>query len=45
VHLVAASPAPSYSRIVSIMSSMSRWVAGERIDRGSTGSATCRSTG
>src|SRR5215472_13168342 len=42
---VAASPAPSYSRMVSTMSSMSRCTAAVRSDAGSTRSATFRSTG
>src|SRR3989338_2895789 len=41
----AASPAPSYSRMVSIMSSMSRCVSGARMASSGTGRAGCRSTG
>src|SRR5213592_2911007 len=41
----AARPAPSYSRMVSIMSSMSRWTSGERISSGGTGFATWRRMG
>src|SRR2546430_6554233 len=41
----AASPAPSYSRMVSIMSSMSRWISGVRTSSGGTGLAGRRSTG
>jgi hypothetical protein len=38
-------PTPSYSRMVSTMSSMNRWVSGLEISAAGTGSATRRSTG
>src|SRR5262249_26413806 len=41
----AASPAPSYSAIVSSMSSMSCWISGARMASGDTDSATWRRTG
>src|SRR5947208_3174183 len=41
----AARPAPSYSRMVSTMSSMNRWTSGERISLGGIGSATWRRMG
>src|SRR5713226_1209482 len=40
-----ARPAPSYSYMVSIISSINCWTAGVRIWSGGTGSATWRSTG
>src|SRR5437899_12461146 len=42
---LAASPAPLYSRIVSTMSPISRWISGDRISSTGTGAATLRSTG
>src|SRR2546429_9507181 len=41
----AARPAPSYSRMVSTMSSMNRWTSGERISLGGIGPATLRRMG
>src|SRR3989304_4593077 len=42
---VAERPAPLYSRIVSIMSSISRWVSDTRISGTGTGARPARSTG
>src|SRR5438445_115216 len=41
----AASPAPSWSSMVSNMSSIRRWISGAPIASGETGSATCRRMG